>query len=527
MSFINESAEFVTQIIMSVSLLYDNLAVFPIAVPLFLGGIMILLRNHPKIQKKVDLTGSLSVVILATFLLLSVIAKGPVAYDVGEFGKYGIVLVGDMLSASMVFLTSVISLLCLFYSYDYIESKSLNQSYHSLFNLLLAGLNGIFLTGDIFNLFVFFEIMFLASIALILSNEKHSSTLLTHKFEGTFKYMVLGMIGSLFMLIAIVTTYGTIGSLNMADIAAKISVLAQEGRLPWQIVASGLLFILVFGNKAALVPLHYWLPDVHPTAPTPISAMLSGILIKVGIYGIMRIVFLIYAPASVYFLPILLFFSLITIVVGAVGALGQKDLKRILAYSSVSQIGYVLLGLSIGTPETIAAAFAYMIFHAVAKSMLFLTAGGIIHHTGTRDIRKMGGLIKSLPFYSGAFFLGAMSIAGFPPLCGFFSKMYLLKAGLSAGAFIAVGIALVAAFATIFYMFGTWISIFWGQMPDTLRGKEMSKSREIVIPIFILCAVAVLLGIFCDPVFRAGHIIAAQIIDPELYISTVLEVIPR
>lgn len=517
-------ASTIDNLLLSVPFIYNNVDVLPIAVPLLAGALMILFRHRIKFQKYLNLAVSIIILILAFLLITKVIVNGPSAYAVGEFGKYGIVLVADLLSSSMVLLTAFISLMCVIYSYEYIESESLNQSYYALFNLMIAGLNGIFLTGDIFNLYVFFEIMFLASIGLIFANEKLSSTLIEHKFEGAFKYLVLGMIGSTIMLIAIITTYGTIGSLNMADIALKISILNQEGRLPWQIVAAGLLFIIVFGNKAAFFPLHYWLPDVHPTAPTPISAMLSGILIKVGVYGILRIVFLIYAPASSYYLPVLMLISLITIVVGAIGAIAQTDLKRMLAYSSISQIGYVFLGLSIGTAGSIAAAFVYMIFHAVAKSMLFLTAGGVIHHAETRDMTKMGGLIKTMPFYSAAFMIGAMSIAGIPPIAGFFSKMYLLKTGLEAGATIAVFIALITAFATIYYMFNSWISIFWG---ESLKNKRFHSSHEMMLPIAILCVFAILLGILCNPVFEAGDIVASQIIDPELYISTVLKVIPR
>lgn len=516
------------------SLIADNLVVLPIAIPLLMGSLMILLRSRPKIQKIVDIIVSVVVLCLSAVLWLTVFSGGPIAYDVGEFGKYGIMLVGDMLSATMVLLTSFISTVVLVYSYDYIETSSLNKSYHALFNLMIAGINGIFLTGDLFNLFVFFEIMFLSSSALIMANEKVSVTKLTHKLEGTYKYMILGMLGSFFMLIAIVTTYASIGSLNMADIAYKIGILAESGQLPWPLLAAALLFIIVFGNKAALVPLHFWLPDVHPTAPTPVSAMLSGILIKVGVYGILRVMFLIYAPASGLFLPVLLLCSLLTMAVGAVGAIGQTDLKRILAYSSVSQIGFVLFGLAVGTKEAIAAAVLYLVCHAAAKSMLFLAAGGIIHETGTRDIRKMGGLIKTMPLLSFCFLLGAMSIAGFPPLGGFVAKMMLFQAGVSAGAYLPVMIAVVCAIGTLFYMFRTWMAVFWGESNAASGSSEKTApshkphmSVEIVLPILVLCAAAVLLGIFAEPLAQAAGTIADQIMDPELYISTVLGVVPR
>ena len=516
--------------------LLSNIVVLPIAIPLLMGALTILFRRHPKFQKILDLSVSLLILCLsAVFWLLAM--NGPIAYDVGEFGKYGIILVGDTLSATMVLLTSFISTCVLIYSYDYIEDVSLNKSYHTLFNLMIAGINGIFLTGDLFNLFVFFEIMFLSSTALIMSNEKVSVTKLTNKLEGTYKYLLLGMLGSSFMLVAIVTTYATVGSLNMADIALKIRMIAADGPLPWTLYASALLFIIVFGNKAALFPLHFWLPDVHPTAPTPISAMLSGILIKVGIYGIMRIMFFIYAPASGYFLPVLMICALLTMAVGAVGAIGQKDLKRILAYSSVSQIGFILFGLAVGTPEALAAAVLYLVCHALAKSMLFLTAGGVIHGTGTRDIRKMGGLIRTMPVFAFCFLLGAMSIAGFPPLGGFTAKMALFQAGLSDGAYLPVLIAILCAVGTLFYMFRTWMAVFWGEpagssdpdgaAPEGEGSRGHRPSVQIVLPLLILCAAAVILGIFTEPLAQAADLVASGLADPEQYISTVLGVVPR
>lgn len=444
-------------------LIQNNLAVLPIAVCLLTAPLMLFMKNRPKSQKVSAVIISLILFGLGVLLLWTVYTKGILVYDIGEFGKYGIILAVDMLSALLVLLTAFISFWVMIYSFDYIEKKSLSSSYYPLYFLMLAGIFGIFITGDLFNLFVFFEIMFLSSTGLIMANEALSITDTSHKLEATYKYLLLGMIGSFMMLIAIATIYATIGSLNMADLSAKIQILADTGTVPWVIYGAALLFIVVFGNKAALVPLHFWLPDVHPTAPTPISAMLSGIMIKVGAYCILRVLFLILAPAKSFFLPILMFFALLTIAVGAVSAMGQTDLKRVLAYSSVSQIGYVLLGLSFGTVGAITAAIMYLVNHAVAKSMLFLTAGGIIHETHTRDLRKMGGLIMVLPFFSMAFLIGAMSIAGFPPMGGFISKFALFQTAVSGGLHWPLLIAVVIAVVTIFYMFRTWIAIFWGE----------------------------------------------------------------
>lgn len=526
----------------------NNLLILPIAICLLMAPVMLFLRDRPKIQKTLAVAVSLILLGLGALMLWTVYTQGIQVYDIGEFGKYGIVLAADMLSGLLVLLTAFISFLVMIYSFDYIEKKSLSNSYYPLYFLMLAGIFGIFVTGDLFNLFVFFEIMFLSSTGLIMANEALSITDTSHKLEATYKYMLLGMIGSFMMLVAISTIYATVGSLNMADLSAKIQIMADTGSVPWVIYGAALLFIVVFGNKAALVPLHFWLPDVHPTAPTPISAMLSGILIKVGAYCILRVLFLVLAPTKTFFLPILMFFALLTIAVGAISAMGQTDLKRVLAYSSVSQIGYVLLGLSFGTVGGIAAAVMYLVNHAVAKSMLFLTAGGIIHETHTRDLRKMGGLITILPLFSMAFLIGAMSIAGFPPMGGFVSKFALFQAAVNDGFYLPLLIAVAMAVVTIFYMFRTWIAIFWGENKGNFKEAEAAaallkspdapavaapapKKRkiafEIAFPIVALCAVVILLGVYPEPLYEISHLIATQILDPTDYITTVLGGVPR
>jgi multicomponent Na+:H+ antiporter subunit D len=506
----------------------SNIAILPIVICFLMAPIMLFLRQKPRQQKIIAMIAGALLLLLTIYLFYTVYTAGIQVYDIGEFGKYGIVLVADLLSALMVLLTAFISFGVLIYSFDYIEKKSLSNSYYPLFFMLMAGINGIFLTGDLFNLFVFFEIMFLSSTGLIMANEALNITDTTHKLEASYKYLVLGIIGSMMMLVAITTIYATVGSLNIADIAAKIQILSETGTMPWVVIGAALLFVVVFGNKAALVPLHFWLPDVHPTAPTPISAMLSGILIKIGAYGILRVLFVILAPTKPFFLPILMFFALLTIAIGAISAMGQTDLKRVLAYSSVSQIGYVLLGLSFGTIGAIAAAVMYMVNHAVAKSMLFLTAGGIIHTTHTRDLRKMGGLISILPLFSAAFLIGALSIAGFPPMGGFVAKFALFQETVLEQFYLPLLIAVVCAVITIFYMFKTWIAVFWGENMGSLEMSHPHKvTPEIIIPIVMLCVLVVLLGVYPEPLYNVSNQIAAQILDPTVYISAVLEGAPR
>lgn len=510
--------------------LSQHLPIILIATPILMAAVMILLRKYPGAQKIVGLCVYFMLSVISILLLLQVWSGGIQVYEVGEWGKYGIVLVADLLSSGMVVLTSCISFLALIYSLDYIEERSLSASYYPLFSLLTAGLNGSFLTGDIFNLFVFFELLLLSSCGLVIANEKGGITRSSDKMEATFKYLVLNMISSIVMLIAVSSLYATTGTLNMADISVKLSAMSASGTLPWHVFVIALMFVVVFGNKAAIFPLHYWLPDVHPTAPSPISAMLSGVLIKVGAYGMLRVFFLIFVDTLYIFKPLIIYLALATIVVGATSAVAQTDVKRLLAYSSVSQIGYVFLGIGFGSLYGLTAALVYLVNHAIAKSMLFLTSGGIIHHAGTRDMRKMGGMVESAPFMSLMFLIGTMSIAGLPPMGGFIAKLQLFDAGISEKYYFAIAIALIFAVFTLFYMFRALLLMFWGEKRDVSEFGEYSShgnSLMISLPILILGLFIVIFGLYAQPLISLANATATQILDPQPYIDAVMTRVVR
>lgn len=500
-----------------------------IAIPILTAALTMMLRSRSKLQAGLSVLASFSLVIISLLLLIEVWRSGIQVYEVGEWGKYGIMLVADLLSAGMVVLSAGVSFLSLIYSLDYIEKRSL-PTYFPLFNLLIAGLHGSFLTGDIFNLFVFFEVLLLSSCGLVMALEKGGVTKSSDKLEATFKYLILNMLGSFLMLIAVSALYATTGTLNMADISVKLSAMQAAGNLPWHVFAIGLLFIVVFGNKAAIFPLHYWLPDVHPTAPSPISAMLSGVLIKVGVYGMLRVFFYIFTDLLGMFQPIIIVLALFTIGIGAASAVAQTDVKRLLAYSSVSQIGYVFLGIGFGSAGAIAASLVYLVNHAIAKSLLFLTSGGIIHHAGTRDMSKMGGMANSSPFMAAAFLIGSMSIAGLPPMGGFISKFSLFDAGLIGQHYTEIAIALLFAVFSLFYMFRAWLLMFWGEKRDVKIHGEYSQhgsSPLIYLPIAILALTVLVLGLYAEPLFSLAQATAVQILDPQPYIDAVMTRVVR
>jgi len=302
--------------------------------------------------------------------------------------------------------------------------------FHTLFLLMLAGMNGVVITGDIFNLFVFLEIASVASYALVAFGTER------HELEAAFKYAVMGTIGSLFVLLGIIFLYSYTSTLNMADMAA---ILAQKGQSHLLLMV-GALFIMGFGLKAALVPFHAWLPDAHPSAPAPISAMLSGVLIKsLGVYAIIRIFYNVLGVNPELFAA-LRFLGVLSMVVGGLLALGQWDFKRLLAYSSISQVGYIFLGLSLGASRPAYAAVLgisgglfHLFNHSVFKALLFLNSGAVEYSTGTRNLKQMGGLSKKMPVTSATSMVAAMSVAGIPPFSGFWSKLLIILATVYAG----------------------------------------------------------------------------------------------
>ncbi|RKY79836.1 NADH/ubiquinone/plastoquinone (complex I), partial [candidate division KSB1 bacterium] len=337
-----------------------------------------------------DLIGSLATLSL-TIMVLCVIGRinNVWVYYVGGWEPVkgipiGISMVADGLSVLMLMIINFIALMVSIYSIEYMKQYTDKAKYYILFLLMIAGLNGVVLSGDLFNMFVFLEISAIASYSLV------AFGIGAEELEASFKYQVLGGTASAFILFAIAIVYRITGTLNMADVSKVISTTGLNSA----VMFSALLFFAGFSLKAALVPFHAWLPDAHPSAPAPISAMLSGVVIKVlGIYALIRVFFNIYGIGTFNsILSMMLIFGLISMVFGGILAVGQKDLKRMFAYSSISQIGYIIFALGLGTKLGYFAAVFHLINHAAFKSLLFLDSGAIVYRTETRDLEKMGGL---------------------------------------------------------------------------------------------------------------------------------------
>jgi multicomponent Na+:H+ antiporter subunit D len=457
--------------------------ILPLFVGISLAGAFLTSIVGKKLKWLPDLIGSLTTLILLVLSLITVriiATQGILVHSVGSWKlPIGIALVLDGLTAFMLVTVNLMAFLIAIYSINYMERFTSKWKFYTLFLLMVAGMNGVVITGDMFNLFVFLEIASVASYALVAFGTER------HELEAAFKYTVMSTVGSLFVLLGIVFLYSYTSTLNMADMA---NILAQKSASNITIMVS-VLFIMGFGLKAALVPFHAWLPDAHPSAPAPISAMLSGILIKsLGVYTLCRVFYNIIGINSSLSL-ILMVLGTLSMVIGVFLAIGQWDFKRLLAYHSISQIGYVILGIGLGTPLGMIGGLFHLFNHSVFKSLLFLNSGAVEYATGTRDLQKMGGLMTKMPITGTTSLVASMSIAGIPPFNGFWSKLIIIIACVQAN---RLGYAFWAVLASILTL-----ASFMKVMKYAFFGKLREKWNKVEeVPVFMKLAM-VILALIC------------------------------
>jgi len=456
------------------------------------------------------------------FMALRLIFETPFAYRVGGFPPpWGILLISDGLSTLMLVIINVVSLLAIIYSIKYMTMYTAKPKYYSLFLLMLAGMNGVVITGDLFNIFVFLEVASLASYALVGFGCEHE------ELEASFKYLILGEVASTAILFGIAFLYSMTGTLNMPDMARQIEIIGINQAVAFVIA----IFIMGFGLKASMVPFHAWLPDAHPSAPAPISAMLSGVLIKaIGVYAIARFMFNVIGPNAMVS-SILMFLGALSMVVGVFLAVGQSDFKRMLAYHSISQMGYVTIGLGLGLNPNVSPVIAamglfgglyHLVNHAVFKSLLFLCSGSFEYRTGTRNRYEMGGLIRKMPVTSTACSIASLSISGVPPFNGFWSKLIIIVAFIQAGYYIYGAIAVLVAFMTLLSFIKLQRFVIFGRLPARFAGIKEAPFA-MTLPLVILAILCLALGL-AYPFIDQGLIQAARdsLLDKLSYMGYIL-----
>lgn len=466
-----------------------------IAVPLILASILPLIG---KISKRLlpDILANLALLFLLIYAATfgkQLINAGSAIHQVFWLGQpINIVLALDGFSLFMLFTIALVSFCVTLFSIDYMEHYGAKATYYALLLIMIAGMNGLVLATDLFTIYLFLEVAAVASYGLVAYGLGHD------ELEASFKYLMLSSVASAFILLSISIIFGLTGSLNLGSVAMGF----RDLNLKFVVGFCTALFLAGFGLKAAIVPFHAWLPDAHPSAPAPISAMLSGLLIKVsGIYAITRIFLNVFGinPALT---TLLLYVGTISIVAGALLALGQNDIKRMLAYSSISQIGYIIIGVGLGTPLGIMGALFHIFNHAVAKSLLFLNSGSIEHATGTRALDKMGGLAKRMPFTAATTVIGSLSIAGVPPLGGFWSKLIIIVALVEAKRFSFAVIAVLASIMTLWYYLLIQRKAFFGKLNETWKDIKEAPFW-MTAATMILGLLCILIGIFFSAIIKS------------------------
>ncbi len=495
----------------------------------------VLAPDRARLPGRVSLVGGLAYLAAVGLLFRAVASAGALTYQVSGWpAPFGISLVADALSTFMLALAAVVSLAGLAYAVRSVDEFAQRLAFHPLYHLMLLGVSGSFLTGDLFNLFVWFEVMLMASYVLVVLYGGPAQT------RAALVYVVLNLVGSAVMLLAIGGLYAVTGTLNLADIARRLAAPASYGVDVAPVLGLSALLFAVFALKAGLVPFHFWVPAAYRAAPAPVAAVLAGVVKKVGVYAIVRLYFTVFAAATIpvalpgiggrsalaFYGPLLFVVAVASIAVGGVAAVDRPDLDGLLAHSSISQLGFVVLPLAVGAtapsvrPLALTAALVYALNHGVAKALLFLVSGALQSAFGTDRFGQLGGVAARSPWLGGAFLVGALSLVGIPPLVGFLGKLFVFDALGRAGAELALAAALLGALLTIAYVSRAWNRAFWG--PATPAVEAGRTTTDLVAVAATLAGLVVLLGVGGEPVLRAAEAGAAAALDRPGYVAAVL-----
>jgi multicomponent Na+:H+ antiporter subunit D len=504
----------------------NAVVLLPVLVPLIAAALGLVAWQSGVAQRTIALVGSATLLASGIALLVTVERDGIQTLQVGGWeAPFGITMVADLFSAILIVLAGVLAVAIVVYSTATIDGGRERHAYYPLTMVLLAGVCGTFLTGDLFNLYVWFEVLLIASFVLLALGGERA------QLEGALKYVALNLVASAVLLVTIGVIYGMTGTVNLADLSGKMDQIEPDG------LVAGLaaMLLIAFGIKAALVPLFFWLPASYHTPPVAVSAIFSGLLTKVGIYALVRVFTLLFADYADAFQPLLLTVAALTMIVGVFGAVAQHEMRRLLSFHIISQIGYLVMGLALFTASAMAGLIFFLVHVALAKSTLFLISGAVKQLTGSYELARTGGLWVLKPGLAVLFGIAAMALAGIPPFSGFLAKLALIEAGLAVDQVLIVLIALGVSLLTLYSMLKIWNATFWKPLPTIsepvaegaalVTPEQVSSKRlavAMVAPIVFLVACTIGLTVAAGPAFDLVDRAALQLMEPADYIEAVL-----
>ncbi len=497
----------------------DNYIILPVISQLFAAILLLFFWRKTVPQRIISAVFSLLTLAMAIGLFAKVWNGGILTMQAaGWEAPFGISFVADVFSATMVLLASFAGLAVSIFSAIGVSRSRILYGYFPIFHLLMMGLNGAFLTGDIFNLYVWFEVIIISSFVLMTLGGRKA------QIEGAVKYMAMNILASMFFLTGIGILYGITGTLNMADLSLKVAAI--ENRALVDITAS--FFVIGFGIKSAVFPLYFWLPSSYHTPPSAVAATFGGLLTKVGIYAMFRVFTLIFIPDD--FIKVLLVtIAVLTILTGSFGALIKRNIRRLFSYLIVCHIGFMVGGLGMFTELAMVGALFYLFHDIMVKTNLFLLAGLIRQLRGTMNMDKLGGLYAEYPKLSLLMAIVLFSLVGIPPLSGFWPKIYLFEAGFMEHQYVLMGAIIVGSFVTLYVIAKLWADAFWKDAPQEEEGlvdsfKTLSTFQQslLVVPIALLALVSLYIGLGAENIVLVAKHIAGEMMDTSPYIEAVL-----
>lgn len=494
--------------------------IWPILFQLLLAIVLMFSWSNIKLQRTLSVAGSLISVGLAIALFQYTRTEGIVTLQTGNWpAPFGITLVSDSLSALLVLLASLAGLAVSTFSAAAIRGARLRFGYFPVFHVLLMGLNGAFITGDLFNLYVWFEVIIISSFVLItLGGERK-------QLEGAVKYFTLNMLASIIFLTGIAVVYGLTGTLNLADVSNEIALI--ENRFLVEITA--LLLFIGFGIKSAIFPLYFWLPASYHTPPDAVSAIFGGLLTKVGVYAYIRVFTLVF-PGDAFIREVLVVASILTIVSGALGAMNQNNLRKVFSYLIICHIGFMIAGLGMGTTLAFTGMVFYLVHDIVVKTNLFLVSGLIYRINGSVSIRDIGGMYNKHPWLAFLIAIPFFSLIGIPPLSGFWPKISLLGASVETESYWVLAALIIGSFLSLVVIVKVWAAIIWKPAPqavhsnDLVRFDQLKTLRKVlyVLPIVFLSLLSLYIGFGAEGIHQLAADIAYDLKNPEAYVDAVL-----
>lgn len=490
----------------------NNIIAFPMIIPLLTGIILVFFRNKVIVQRIISMVSIVATLGISIYILEKIQSDGILRLDFGGWlPPYGILFVADSFSMLLVVTTLVVTAILLVYAFSSIGKAYEKMFFYPFLFFLIAGVVGSFLTGDLFNLFVCFEVMLLASYALI--------TLGGRKIQliESIKYISINVLSSWFFLLGIAYLYGSVGTLNMAHLSMRVAEVGQGSVL----TVISIIFLLVFSLKAGLL-LYYWLPGSYSAPPTVVAALFGALLTKVGMYAMIRVFTLIFYHEPQITHTLIGIMAVITLIGGSVGAIAYNDLRRIVSYNVIISVGFILIGLAVSTESALQGSIYYLIHDMIVKALLFLIAGTIIYLTGKSRIEHMSGLIQNYPVLGWMFFVTMLSLAGIPPLSGFIGKVYIGQGSIESGSFLLLGIGFLSSIFVLYSLLRIFMNCFWGETIISVED-EVPVKKGMIVPIVLLGILTVALGVGVEAIAPYVNDAANTLMNPQIYIDTVMK----